>query len=328
MTTTFTQLPKRLAHAVDSLRIDRDNHAVTVGDETISHETPLQLRRELGWALYRHWHSGSGRHPDVRDIRRDHAFEDLLREATPHRTSKTAAVVRSAPLESPLGRHVLFDVGRVRLRIPEAEGPQPLPEAGTRTTLELPAVRPALSPGFFLVNGSAGGPSSEGHILRVYLHIDESAMAPTVWRAVLTHLESQQAAYRAKVLAKASSYPRRDAVVLYLSEDAWPTVAGVVGAARGLPGLNPDYSVLTSPVADGVAFAWEPKDARIGWDRMSFGQHRTAVIAGAICAHLFEDADLHTAVANALVEGNIDPLAPHRNSDSPPWAPELTKGEN
>jgi hypothetical protein len=107
---------------VDSLRIDRDNHAVTVGDETLSHDTPLQLRRELGWALYRHWHSGSGRRPDVRDIRRDHAFEDLLREATPHRTSKTAAVVRSAPLESPVGRHVLFDVGRVRLRIPEAEG--------------------------------------------------------------------------------------------------------------------------------------------------------------------------------------------------------------
>lgn len=146
-------------------------------------------------------------------------------------------------------------------------------------------------------------------------------MAPTVWRAVIGKLESEQATYRAKALAKASGYPRRDAIVLYLGKESWPVVAGVVGAVRGLPGLNPDYSVLTAPVTNGVAFAWEPKDARIGWDRMSFGQHRTAAIAGAICAHVFDDTDLHTAVTEALIEANADPLAPHRNSDSPNWAP-------
>ncbi|MGY5011938.1 T3SS effector HopA1 family protein [Streptomyces sp. 900105755] len=324
MTTTYTQLPEPLARAVDALLIDAEQPAVTVGDETIAHDRPLQLRQELAGALYRHWHSGASRPSGTRELRRDHAFEELLREATPHRTSKTRAIVRSAPLDSPIGRHVLFDVGRVRIRIPEGEGPLPLPEIGTVTTLELPAMRPTLSPGFFLVNGTVGGPGSEGHILRVYLHVEESSMAPTVWRTVLTHLESEAVPYRAKVLAKASSYPRRDAIVLYLSKDAWPAVDGVIDVVCDLPGLRSDYSALTRPITNGVSFSWDPRDSRIGWDRMSFGQHRTAAIAGGICAHLFDEADLHTAVAEALIEANADPAAPHRNSDSPDWAPSAT----
>ncbi|MFI6055877.1 T3SS effector HopA1 family protein [Streptomyces violascens] len=311
---------------MDALRIDHEQGTVTIGDETISYESPLQLRRELSGALYRHWHSGSGARTGPRDLHRDHAFENLLQEATPHHTSRTPAVVKSAPLDSPLGRHVLFDVGRVRLRVPEGDAPCPLPEVGTLTALELPAVRPALSPGFFLVNGSVGGPGNEGHILRLYLHIDEPTMAPTVWHTVLTQLESHSVAYRAKVLAKASGYPRRDAIVLYLSQGSWPAVGGVVEAVRHLPGLRSDYSVLTGPVTNGVAYAWEPRDSRIGWDRMSFGQHRTAAIAGAISAHVFDAADLHTAVAEALIEANADPLVPHRNSDSPDWTPWTVEG--
>lgn len=317
MTTTVTELSPRLRAALDELHIDPAAHSVTVGDETIAHDSPLRLRQELGGALYRHWHSGAGRLVDDRDLRRDYRFEDLLREATPHRNSKTPAVVKSALLDSPFGRHALFDVGRVRLQIPESEGPNPLPAIGTRTTLDLPAIRPALSPGFYLVNGSAGGPVDAAHLLRVYLHIDESSMAPAVWHAVLVYLEGNGATYRAKVLAKASGYPRRDAIVVYLGKEAWPHVAGVIASVQHLPGRNPEYSVLTVSIAEGVACAWEPQDARIGWDRMSFGQHRTAIIAAAISSHVFDGADLHAAVADALIEGNVDPAAPHRNSESP-----------
>jgi hypothetical protein len=317
MTTTVTELSPRLRAALDALHIEPDTHSVTVGDETVSHDTALRLRQELGGALYRHWHSGAGKPVDDRDLRRDYRFEDLLREATPHRNSKTPAVVKSALLDSPFGRHALFDVGRVRLQIPENEGPNPLPAIGTRTTLDLPAIRPALSPGFYLVNGSAGGPVNGAHLLRVYLHIDESSMAPAVWHAVLAHLEGQGATYRAKVLAKASGYPRRDAIVLYLGEETWTHVSGVVESVQHLPGRNPEYSVLTAPVAEGVSCAWDPKDSRIGWDRMSFGQHRTAIIAAAISGYAFDGGDLHSAVADALIEGNVDPAQPYRNSDSP-----------
>ncbi|WP_406299698.1 T3SS effector HopA1 family protein [Embleya sp. NBC_00888] len=321
MPTTYTRLHASLAHAVDALGIDPEQGTVTVGDETISYDSELHLRRDLSAALYRHWHSGSGRRTEARDVRRDHPFEELLREATPHRTSRTEAVVRSGLLDGPLGRHVLFDVGRVRLRIPEDEGPRPLPGIGTVTALELPAVRPALSPGFFLVNGSVGGPAVAGHVLRLYLHLDESATAPTVWQAVLTHLESRSVAYRAKILAKAAGYPRRDAIVLYLGPDAWSAVDGVVEAVRHLPGLRSDYSVLTAPITGGVSYAWDPRDSRIGWDRMSFGQHRTAAIAAAVAAHVYAGADLHTAVADALIESGAEPLAPYRNGDSPQWRP-------
>lgn len=317
--TTIHSLAAPLRSALDDLRVDIDAATVRVGDETIDYDSRLGLRGELAGALYRHWHSGSGRREELRDLHRDHGFEELLREATPHRSSKTAAVVRSGPLESPFGRHVLFDVGRVRVRIPESEGPTPLPEIGTRTTLDLPAIRPALSPGFFLVNGSAGGPAPTSPVLRIYLHIDESSAAPLVWHQVLSVLEAKQRTYRAKVLAKASGYPRRDAVVLYLSEESWSAAYDVVAAVAGLPGLNAQHSVLTAPLGGVAAYAWEPKDARLGWDRMSFGQHRTAAIANGLCACVFEGADLHEAVAAALVEANVDPSAPQRNSDSPQW---------
>lgn len=323
MTTLSTELSPRLLDALGRLIIDRDGTRVTVEDETIAHESPTRLRQDLAGALYRHWHAGIGRRSEERDLRRDYRFEDLLRDATPHRRSKTTAVVKSAVLEGPFGRHVLFDVGRVRLQIPECESPHPLPVIGTPATLDLPAIRPALSPGFFLVNGSVGGPASGGHVLRVYLHIEESSMAPAVWNAVLTHLEGRQLPYRAKVLAKAADYPRRDAIVLYLAQDAWQAVAGVVHAVRDLPGRGVDHSVLTGYVAEGVAYAWEPRDSRLGWDRMSFGQHRTAVIAGALCAGLPDGADLYSAVSGALVEAGVDPTYPHRNGDTPDWAPEL-----
>lgn len=323
MTTLSTELSPRLLEALGRLRVDRGGATVTVEDETIAHESQTRLRQELAGALYRHWHAGIGRRSEERDLRRDHRFEDLLRDATPHRTSKTTAIVKSAILEGPFGRHVLFDVGRVRLQIPEGESPHPLPAIGTRSTLDLPAIRPALSPGFYLVNGSVGGPASGGHLLRVYLHIQESSMAPAVWNAVLAHLEGRQLPYRAKVLAKAADYPRRDAIVLYLAQDAWPVVAGIVHAVRDLPGRGVDHSVLTGYVADGVAYAWEPRDSRLGWDRMSFGQHRTAVIAGAICAGLTDGVDIRTAVSDALMEAGVDPTFPHRNGDTPDGIPEL-----
>lgn len=317
MTIAHQGLLDRLDHLLGDLRLDPDDRSVTVGDETVTGDNRTRLRQDLGPVLYRHWHSGSAARPGEWDPRRDYDFEDLLREATPHRTSRTPAVVRSALIDSPLGRHVLFDVGRVRLRVPGDESPTPLPEIGTRTTLELPAIRPTLSPGFFLVNGSAGGHETGGHMLRLYLHVDEPSMAPAVWHAVLSRLEGAGATYRAKVLAKADQYPRRDAIVVYLTEESWHAVGGVVAAVRNLPGLNPAHSVMTSPIADGVAYGWEPRDTRPGWDRMSLGQHRTMAVADGVARHLFDGRDLAGAVAEALADANADPLAPHRNADSP-----------
>lgn len=318
-----TLLSADLAQALAGLQVAPEQRTITIDGETLAYENAAGLRRDLTEVLYRKWHSGAAHDPGPRDIRRDLPFEKLLLEATPHRFSKTAAVVRSALLDGPLGRHALYDVGRVRIQIPAQEGAAPLPEVGTRTTVDLPAVRPALSPGFFLVNGSAGSPAVDGHVLRIYVHIDEPAMAPTVWHAVLDRLERNRATYRAKVLAKAASFPRRDAIVVYLSHESWAHALGVVTAVADLPGLNSGRSVLTAALTDGVAYAWDPRDSRTGWDRMSFGQHRTAAVAGAVCEHVFEGADLYPAVAAALSAANTDPLAPHRNRDSPDWAPDV-----
>jgi len=171
-------------------------------------------------------------------------------------------------------------------------------------------------------------------VLRLYLHVDEASMAPTVWQAVIGHLERHQATYRAKVLAKAASYPRRDAIVVYLSRESWDHAHGVARAVAGLPGVNPGRSLFAAPLGDAadgaattgaaaesgtLAYAWDPRDSRIGWNRMSFGQHRTAAVAEAIADHLFQGVALDVALTAAFVSANIDPLSPHRNGDSPSW---------
>ena len=37
----------------------------------------------------------------------------------------------------------------------------------------------------------------------------------------------------------------------------------------------------------------------------------------AVSAHVFEGADLHAGVVDGLIEGNVDPSQPYRNSESP-----------
>ncbi|WP_446664894.1 T3SS effector HopA1 family protein [Flexivirga sp. B27] len=319
-------MSRTLTTALDDLDHDHDAGTVVVDGETFDSGDEVRFRQALGVALYRAWHSGAAAPSESVDPRRDLAFEELLREATPHRSSRTPAVIRSNVVDGPVGPHVLYDVGRVRVQLPLKDAPQPLPDVGTRTILELPAIRPALSPGFFLVNGSAGGSAGGAGdpTLRVYIHMAESSMAPAVWGRVLQELEQTGVPYRAKVLAKAASYPRRDAIVLYLPQPAWHCVSDVVAALQGLPGRAQDVSLLTTRLDDGVGAAWEPADSRVGWGRMSFGQHRTAAIASGIADHLLRDADLCEAVRSALIEARVRPDDPACNVDSPSVAEAIT----
>lgn len=308
------RLNDALRAALDDLHIDRDRRTVTVGDHRID-DSAGRLQARLGTELYRAWHSGAESTGEV-DVRRDLRFEEQLRDATPHRSSRTAATVRSAVIGGQHGQHVLFDVGRVRVQLLASECPDPLPQVGSQTWIDLPAIRPALSPGFFLINGSAGS-GTGADVLRVYLHVDEPAMAATVWHNVTQLLEDAGVPYRAKALAKPTSYPRRDAMVIYLDRPHVGVVPGVVACVRDLPGRGMPTSLLAQSLAGGVSVAWEPKDYKLGWTRMSFGQHRTAVVASAVVQHLDHGAELYTAVADALVEHNVDPLHPFRNCDSP-----------
>jgi hypothetical protein len=131
--------------------------------------------------------------------------------------------------------------------------------SGDVARLRVPAVRPALSPGFLVVEGSHPAEHT-GSLLRVYVHVTDAGHAPGVWRAVLTRLEDEGVAYQAKILSRTQEYSRRDAVVVYLPHTSAKADSLIADAVAGLPGIDEDTSVFAELLALGVAKAWEPLD--------------------------------------------------------------------
>lgn len=314
-----------VAALLEGLVVTDDGRSIRFGDgRVVEGDTPKQLRGALATALYEEWHAGITPARAAlrrRSPRRDHDLELLLTTAVPHRTAAVEVVV-GPRVTGPDGESVLVDLHRVRVRVP-LNGPlgETLLTAAAGDTVSVPfsSVRPALSPGFLLVNGSAGSPG-QGEILRLYLHVPTADAAPAVWGAALTTLERAGVPYRAKVLSRRASFPRRDAVVVYLGEPAWRVLPDLVDTVTGLAALAPDTSALAHRVAPGVAVAWDPRDLRPGWDRMSFGQHRGAAIAEAVVAAVGSDrrnVAVAVAVAASLSAASVDPAAPYRNAASP-----------
>ncbi|MEU2049749.1 T3SS effector HopA1 family protein, partial [Streptomyces albidoflavus] len=186
--------------------------------------------------------------------------------------------------------------------------------------LNLPAARPLVSPGFFLVDSGTGRTGS-GDLLRLYLRVADADAAPELWHGVLSALESRSVTYRAKIISNPSSLPRNDGMVVYLGSGSWDAVDAVTESALaiGLPeGPAPAFAHVVAP---GVTAAWEPKDVRTGMGGLSFGEHRAHVVARAFVAAAQQHRERPTAaeLAAACVTANVDPTDPARNLDSGHW---------
>ncbi|WP_128433866.1 T3SS effector HopA1 family protein [Streptomyces cyaneus] len=318
MTATATQLiGAHLASVLDDVHIAADLSEARVGDRTVEVTEPRDLASGLAMLLYEQIHSGRPEHdgPRPRTLR-DGRLEELLAAATPHET--TTVVARKVG-ESPDGELLVLLVDGVRVAVPaSARLTGDERERGDEVVVRLGAVRPALSPGFFLADGSRGRPSGRP-LLRVYVHIEGVDHAPAVWAAVLGRLEQEGVPYRAKVSSSPLLYPRHDALVVYLAPGTWHAAGAVVAATRGLAGVGMRTSPFTHRLGAGVGAAWEPADDRPGRTGMSFGEHRALAVAEGLVAHAEapDGRDRTASVAEALTAANIDPLCPARNIDSP-----------
>ncbi|MEU7179005.1 MULTISPECIES: T3SS effector HopA1 family protein [Streptomyces] len=303
---------RALLDAAGRVQVAADRSGATVGGRQIEAETPRELRRLLSDALYHELHAGLTMEEGALPFRlRDAAFEAELAEGVPHRETTARGLVRVAGDQA----HVV-ELGGLLVRVPaervRAEGPV---SAGSVVDVVNTSMRPGLSPGFFLVEGTR--PHRSADLLRVYLHIAEWSAARPVWQAVLGHLETHRLTYRAKVISSKLLYPRRDALVVYLDERDRHAAADIADVVGGLPGIGEETSVFTHRLRPGVAMAWEPRDSSPGMDSLSFGQHRASVLAKA----LVETADAPDSLAGVLhghlVAANIDPADPSRNLNSP-----------
>ncbi|MFP3988993.1 T3SS effector HopA1 family protein [Streptomyces sp. E11-3] len=303
---------RALLDAAGLVHVAADRSSATVGEQRIEAETPRELRRLLSDALYHELHAGLSMADTSLPFRlRDAAFEGELAKGVPHRETVTRGLVRVAGEEA----HVV-ELSGVLVRVPadrvRAEGAV---VSGSVADVVNTSMRPGLSPGFFLVEGTR--PHRSADLLRVYIHIKEWSAARQVWQTVLDHLETHELTYRAKVVSSKLLYPRRDALVVYLDQRDRYAAAGIADVVGGLPGIGEETSVFTRRLRPGVAMAWEPRDSSPGMDSLSFGQHRASVLAKALVETAEAPDSIAEVLHDCLVAANVDPSDPSRNVDSP-----------
>jgi len=312
-------LTARLTEALGSVRVADDLMSARVGGRHITAETPRELQRQLAVAMYEELHAGMAeREPGTVPFHlQDPRLEEQLAAAVPHRTTTRTAVVRAVPAEG--DSRILLEREGVRVWAPRADvrddGPYAL---GQRVSVTVTAVRPALSPGFFLVDGSRAAAPGFGELLRVYVHLTDADAAVGAWGKTLGLLEEQGAHYRAKVLSARSLYPRRDALVVYLRQESWSLAHDLAGALRGLPGRGDDVSLFARPLAPGVAVAQEPADRRPGMRGLSFGQHRAGVLAQVLIEQRKTSGELAEILLHRFTEAGISATDPADNVDDAP----------
>ncbi|WP_331721260.1 T3SS effector HopA1 family protein [Streptomyces sp. NBC_00212] len=314
---TAAAIAPALAQALDAVTVASDGLSATVGDHTVEAPNEGVLVQKLGATLYQIVHAGrrEATMPSRPRTLRDRDLDRLFTEAMPHRTTLTEAVVHPSTDDGTF----IAEINGLRVQLAESDQDRPLPPARPAlATLALPAARPALSPGFFLTDGSRGI-GRKTQMLRVYFHLTDPGTAPTVWATVLGYLEGEQLPYRAKISSNLDLYPRQDALVVYLGPQSWHAARGLAGAVAGMPGLGATTSALLHRIGSGVGTAWEPEDPRPGRRGLSFGEHRTGVLAEALVQDAIrgDDRGRDHAVAEAFLNAAIDPMNPARNLGSP-----------
>ncbi|HSY15593.1 MAG TPA: T3SS effector HopA1 family protein, partial [Jatrophihabitantaceae bacterium] len=258
-----------LVSALERVTVAPGALAATVDGREVTAKSPHDMTSKLAGALYDAIHVGrtqprATRQRSLRDARLDAMFAAAMPfthtavTATLHLRAAQVAVVAIAGL---------------RLEIPASLVPSSA-AVGDEVSLRLPAARPALSPGFFLADGSAGSGSVGAATLRLYAHLADPDSAAGAWHAALTRLEGLRLHYRAKVLSARSEYPRHDALVIYLGRRGWGAVLDVAEEIRDAVPIEAATSPFTHCVAPGISVAWEPRDLRPGQRGLSFGQHR------------------------------------------------------
>ncbi|CAM5569215.1 hypothetical protein SALBM135S_00430 [Streptomyces alboniger] len=321
--TEDTVLSAGLRLALADVRIAPDGRTAWVRDDEVTAESASAMRFALARTLYEVLHTGRGiKDREAPRTLRAPDYEARLAKATPHPETVAAGLLTER--RSAAGRRVV-EIDGLRVGVPDSvtlrETGRTAGDAGRPVVLmNLPAARPLVSPGFFLVD-SGKGRTGGGDLLRLYLRVADADAAPELWHGVLSALERRSVTYRAKIISNPASLPRNDGMVVYLSAGSWGAVDAVTESALaiGLPeGPAPAFAHVVAP---GVTAAWEPKDDRTGMRMLSFGEHRAHVVARAFVAAAEQHRERPTAagLAAACVAANVDPADPARNLDSGDW---------
>lgn len=307
---TITPLTDGVAAVLAQVGIGSDGITARVGDHELRSDSTQELRKELAGWIYHFLHAGhENAQDDLPFHSRDIGFEQRLFGAVPHRHTRVTVPLLAVEQDSVV---VLRDGVRVRVEL--ADGADTSAPQGSTVDLDVPACRPLLSPGFFMVDGTR--PMTDPRRAeRLYLHVPRPDDAVHVWGSMLGHLEEHQVAYRAKALSSPLLYPRRDTIVAYLV--ATPDeLARFVEHMSTVPGIAPATPGFARRLADGIARADEPADPRPAYRGMSFGQHRAQVLSEALFEAFTSGRPVEDCLQESMRNGNVDPQDFSRNAQA------------
>lgn len=292
----------RVLDALAQVDLDVDTWTAHIGPRTVTGDSVRELRPRLVAALYEVLHTGREEEKDLGRIVREGDVERLLAPAVPHEHAPRAGRVLDRGEDD-----AVVDLGEARVRVPAEMLPEEY-EVGEVVRLRVPAARPALSHGFFLIDSPLGmGPRADG-TRRVYVHATDPESAASAWRVMLTHLNDTNVPYRSKTLSHRDGYPRRDSIVVYLPRQHAGAVPELAATVAGMPGIADSVSTFARKVAPGVGEADDPADTRSQYGELSFGEHRCAVAVNALIRVAEEPGrDLATELRAECRLANVDP---------------------
>jgi hypothetical protein len=170
-----------------------------------------------------------------------------------------------------------------------------------------------MQPGFYFAFGETVADEwQNGTLLRFYWHAKPSA-TPELLHSISTLLNRFQVPYRFKCLVHPAAYVRADAAVLFVPARWYQIAARLLRETRRSVAshLRPESPLFTKPLAAGLAFAEDPGGGQ------SFGMHRCAALARAICGIDPPEAPLSLQeVEDGLARQGISLACPYLNPGS------------
>lgn len=307
----MSRIDVRLRDIWERVHVDESGCRADVDGKPIEAETPRDLEAVLAVSLYETFHARRARDRDAFDgftHIRDLDFESGFLEDSRGITTQQEIV--------PTGDHTAVIDG-VRVRLPdEMDLSRAVP--GRPIDVSLPGTRPRVTPGFFLVRSIPAGESMAAPLLRLYARIESPRDARTTWHAALDVLRGLRTAWQAKVLAHPAAYPRADALVVYLPRSSWNVVPDLARSIRAARDTQGPPSAFARALGDGITMAFEPDDRRPGSDKLSFGQHRTRLVASALVRTRGLAYDAYAAeIERLLFDAGVDPNDVSRNLSTP-----------
>jgi len=301
--------------------LDRQSVGISMLDEKYA------IGSQLWPVVYHLYHRGetrdAQRHTAVTDLTpimlREHAeFGQELRRCN-HGTEFRDPGWLVAAIESDCLRVTKGGVTLVATRdelLPGKEGVQ----IGTEIVVRFPGHLPYTSPGYYLAIGEEGIPRvKRTPVTRIYFHVSPEG-ALRLMSGLTELLPGSCPTYAFKVLNHPDAFTRRDAAVLCLPRDHYFTFCDRLrelcfALAPEFRATVPGFSKKLMP---GVGLA-EELEAPLN-EKVSFGQHRSFLVAGGIARAFLEERNTeegrYAAIVQEFRESDLDALRPYLNSGS------------